>query len=213
LPKVEFELLRSWKLRRGLTIVPQEAFLFTGTVRDNLDPQGNYTDAELNAALELVRASPLTSETLSAKFRLEGEVRSDGGNFSAGEGQLCESGRAGVALRFRAAVLLVATIPIFLQYRMPEVRATRHETVIGGANSDYSSGTDPSDRLPTEDTRPRRSHRQPRPRDRCAHPANHPDRACGNHGAWSHSIALERVVVKYCNLAHPSTHPLPELSS
>ncbi|RSH93382.1 hypothetical protein EHS25_007738 [Saitozyma podzolica] len=75
-------------LRRGLTIVPQEPFLFTGTVRDNLDPQGDHTDAELNAALVLIRASPLTSETLGAKFKLEGEVRPEGGNFSAGEGQL-----------------------------------------------------------------------------------------------------------------------------
>jgi ATP-binding cassette subfamily C (CFTR/MRP) protein 1 len=70
--------------------VPQEPFLFTGTVRDNLDPQGDHTDAELNAALVLIRASPLTSETLGAKFKLEGEVRPEGGNFSAGEGQLCE---------------------------------------------------------------------------------------------------------------------------
>jgi ATP-binding cassette subfamily C (CFTR/MRP) protein 1 len=64
--------------------VPQEPFLFTGTVRDNLDPQGDHTDAELNAALVLIRASPLTSETLGAKFKLEGEVRPEGGNFGWG---------------------------------------------------------------------------------------------------------------------------------
>jgi len=38
-------------LRRRLAIIPQDAALFQGTVRDNLDPSGAYDDTELWSAL------------------------------------------------------------------------------------------------------------------------------------------------------------------
>ncbi|BGP16287.1 hypothetical protein JCM10213_008267 [Rhodosporidiobolus nylandii] len=41
-------------LRRAVTLIPQEAVLFSGTVRSNLDPFSNFTDAECLEVLERV---------------------------------------------------------------------------------------------------------------------------------------------------------------
>lgn len=38
--------------RSQLAIIPQEPFLFSGTVRENLDPRGLYEDRALWQALE-----------------------------------------------------------------------------------------------------------------------------------------------------------------
>lgn len=35
-----------------LAIIPQDPFLFSGSIRENLDPQGKRTDAELRDVLE-----------------------------------------------------------------------------------------------------------------------------------------------------------------
>ncbi|KAF5391763.1 hypothetical protein D9757_001642 [Collybiopsis confluens] len=42
-------------LRSRLTFIPQDATLFSGTLRDNLDPFGEYTDAECLDALQRVQ--------------------------------------------------------------------------------------------------------------------------------------------------------------
>ena len=42
-------------LREGITIVPQDPTLFTGTIRSNLDPFGLFTDGEIFAALRQVQ--------------------------------------------------------------------------------------------------------------------------------------------------------------
>lgn len=38
--------------RSRLAIIPQDPFLFSGSIRENLDPQGKRTDAELHEVLE-----------------------------------------------------------------------------------------------------------------------------------------------------------------
>lgn len=38
--------------RSRLAIIPQDPFLFSGSIRENLDPQGKWTDAELHEVLE-----------------------------------------------------------------------------------------------------------------------------------------------------------------
>ncbi|XP_056344269.1 ATP-binding cassette sub-family C member 10 [Oenanthe melanoleuca] len=40
------------ELRSRLAIIPQDPFLFSGSIRENLDPQGKRTDAELREVLE-----------------------------------------------------------------------------------------------------------------------------------------------------------------
>lgn len=42
-------------LRRGLSMIPQDPFMFSGTVRRNLDPFSRYDDAAVWHALEQVR--------------------------------------------------------------------------------------------------------------------------------------------------------------
>lgn len=38
--------------RSRLAIIPQDPFLFSGSIRENLDPQGKRADAELRKVLE-----------------------------------------------------------------------------------------------------------------------------------------------------------------
>jgi len=44
-------------VRSRLAIIPQDAFLFGSTVRENIDPTGARTDSELNDAMGLVHRS------------------------------------------------------------------------------------------------------------------------------------------------------------
>lgn len=75
-------------VRSRLAIIPQDAFLFGGTVRENIDPTAARTDAELNDAMGLVHRSSSSSAALKEKFSLDGIVANEGANFSAGERQL-----------------------------------------------------------------------------------------------------------------------------
>ena len=55
-------------LRRAITYIAQDAVLFTGSLRDNLDPASASTDAQLMRALELVDfAERLTHPSADAK--------------------------------------------------------------------------------------------------------------------------------------------------
>lgn len=51
-------------LRSRITYIPQDAVLFSGTIRDNLDPFGEHTDAELIEALTRVKL--INPETAAA---------------------------------------------------------------------------------------------------------------------------------------------------
>lgn len=48
-------------LRRRLAIIPQDAALFQGTVRDNLDPRHVHDDTELWSVLEHARLKEYVS--------------------------------------------------------------------------------------------------------------------------------------------------------
>ena len=97
-------------LRDRVSIIPQDAVLFSGTIRSNLDPFGRLDDAELNMALrqsglldeeperpasqessaaELLEATALAdggsgASTPRRKITLDSQVTSNGDNFSQG---------------------------------------------------------------------------------------------------------------------------------
>ena len=74
-------------LRSRVSIVPQDAVLFTGSVRYNLDPFRLCSDKQVWAALETVNMRRVVKS-------LDDEVHEGGSNLSLGERQLLCMGRA-----------------------------------------------------------------------------------------------------------------------
>uniref|UniRef100_A0A671R9I3 Si:ch211-221f10.2 n=1 Tax=Sinocyclocheilus anshuiensis TaxID=1608454 RepID=A0A671R9I3_9TELE len=72
-------------LRSKLSVIPQEPVLFIGTVRSNLDPWDQYTDAQIWEALEKTHIKDMVSQLPNS---LHSWVMDNGENFSMGERQL-----------------------------------------------------------------------------------------------------------------------------
>ncbi|PVU91527.1 hypothetical protein BB559_004083 [Furculomyces boomerangus] len=83
-------------LRSNLSMIPQQPFLFEGTLRFNLDPWNSYSDEEIWNALE---AAKLKTSIEKLPNLLESEVTENGKNFSTGERQLVSLCRAILANR------------------------------------------------------------------------------------------------------------------
>jgi ATP-binding cassette subfamily C (CFTR/MRP) protein 1 len=77
--------------RSAVSIIPQDPLLLELSLRDNLDPEGLHTDADLWNALERAQLKPHI-ETLSCK--LDEMMAGDGGSFSRGQRQLLALARA-----------------------------------------------------------------------------------------------------------------------
>ncbi|OUM60193.1 hypothetical protein PIROE2DRAFT_54778 [Piromyces sp. E2] len=78
-------------LRHGISIIPQEPILFSGTIRFNMDPFNEHSDSEIWYALE---NSGLKRMIMDMDKKLESEVRCNGENFSVGQRQLLCLARA-----------------------------------------------------------------------------------------------------------------------
>ncbi|KAI0887499.1 P-loop containing nucleoside triphosphate hydrolase protein [Annulohypoxylon maeteangense] len=78
-------------LRRRLAIIPQDAALFEGTVRDNLDPGHVHDDTELWSVLDHAR---LKEHVAGMEGGLEAKINEGGSNLSAGQRQLISLARA-----------------------------------------------------------------------------------------------------------------------
>ncbi|XP_032319024.1 multidrug resistance-associated protein 7 isoform X4 [Camelus ferus] len=87
---VDTSQLELAELRSQLAIIPQEPFLFSGTVRENLDPRGLYEDRALWQALEQCHLS----EVIISLGGLDRELGEGGRSLSLGQRQLLCLARA-----------------------------------------------------------------------------------------------------------------------
>ena len=76
--------------RSQLAVIPQDPFLFSGSVRDNLDPADSYCDLDLWTALERCHLK----EAVERMGGLGADVRERGRHFSVGQKQLVCLARA-----------------------------------------------------------------------------------------------------------------------
>lgn len=72
-------------LRSRLSIIPQDSQMFAGTLRQNLDPSGRASDAQMWTALEQCR---LKEHVERMEGKLDATIDEGGTNFSAGQRQL-----------------------------------------------------------------------------------------------------------------------------
>ncbi|KAK5578522.1 hypothetical protein RB653_008194 [Dictyostelium firmibasis] len=83
---IDISTLDLQKLRSSIGIVPQDPFIFTGTIRSNIDPFQEFTDIEIWESIEKVKLK----ETInSMPLKLETLLQENGDNgFSYGQKQL-----------------------------------------------------------------------------------------------------------------------------
>ncbi len=92
LDDVELSSVSFEDLRRGVSLVPQEGFLFAGTLRDNIRyARPDATDDEIWLVCETLG---IADWVRSLPEELDTEVRERGSRFSSGERQLVALGRA-----------------------------------------------------------------------------------------------------------------------
>lgn len=92
---VDLRAVATAELRRQIVVVPQEGFLFNGTIRDNVRlGRAGAGDAEVEDALEAIGAR---ERFAALPAGLDTEVRERGSRLSAGEKQLVSLARAALA--------------------------------------------------------------------------------------------------------------------
>ncbi|NXM27509.1 MRP7 protein, partial [Oxyruncus cristatus] len=87
---VDSQLAGLEELRSRLAIIPQDPFLFSGSIRENLDPQGKQTDAELHEVLEQCHLW----DAVTQMGGLDSELGERGKSLSVGQRQLVCLARA-----------------------------------------------------------------------------------------------------------------------
>ena len=70
-------------LREIITVIPQDPTLIEGTLRENLDPAGHFTDDDMTFNMNLIGLAYLLTDD-----GLDFQVKEDGRNLSSGEKQL-----------------------------------------------------------------------------------------------------------------------------
>lgn len=88
---VDISTIHTDEIRSRLSIIPQDVMLFSGTIRENLDPRGHYTELELWNCLEMAQLKEIISAQPSG---LDTQIVESGSNLSAGQRQLFSLARA-----------------------------------------------------------------------------------------------------------------------
>lgn len=88
---VDISTIHTDEIRTRLSIIPQDVILFSGTLRENLDPRNHYTELELWNCLELAQLKEVIT---AMPLGLDTQIIENGTNFSAGHRQLFSLARS-----------------------------------------------------------------------------------------------------------------------
>ena len=102
-------------VRGIISIIPQDAHLFSGTIRYNLDPFSTYSDQELWAALEDAQIKNFIAQS---PLGLQAVVTEGGKNFSVGQRQLLSLARC--ILR-QSRIVLMDEVTASIDYQMDKL--------------------------------------------------------------------------------------------
>lgn len=85
--EVDIKTVPLEQLRNSIAVIPQDPVLFSGTLRENLDPFQNYSDEEVLDAIEKAHLNPMLAALPDG---LNQHLQEAGGNLSVGQRQqLC----------------------------------------------------------------------------------------------------------------------------
>lgn len=88
---LDIKYICPYKIRKKLSLIPQDLVLFSGSVRDNLDPDNEYSDEDLWRVLEDFQ---LSKNVLSLDEEIHDDTSSIEQRFSSGQRQMLCCARA-----------------------------------------------------------------------------------------------------------------------